>query len=47
MPWLARQIYLFRHKLRNNVAMIVREGDVFSAALHNAIAEDLKEQGWI
>ena len=29
--WLERHIYLWKHKLRNNVAVIVREGDVFSA----------------
>ena len=38
--WLARKIYLFRHKLRNNVEVIVREGDVFSAVHLNNIQLD-------
>ena len=35
--WLPKEIYMFRHKLRNNVAVIVREGDVFSAVHLNNI----------
>ncbi len=37
MPWLQRFLYLQKHKLRNNVAVIVREGDVFSAVHLNNI----------
>ena len=40
MPWLKKMIYLYRHKLRNNVAVIVREGDVFSAVHLNNIQLD-------
>ena len=37
MPWLKRFLYIRRHKLRNKVAVIVREGDVFSAVHLNNI----------
>ena len=40
MHWLPKKIYMWRHKLRNNVAVIVREGDVFSAVHLNNIQLD-------
>ena len=40
MPLLQRLIYLHQHKLKNNVAVIVREGDVFSAVHLNNIQLD-------
>ena len=40
MPWLKKFFYLRKHKLRNNVAVIVREGDVFSAVHLNNIQLD-------
>ena len=35
--WLERKIYMMRNRLRNRVAVIVREGDVFSAVHLNNI----------
>ena len=40
LPWLKKKIWMFRHKLRNNVDVIVREGDVFSAVHLNNIQLD-------
>ena len=41
--WLNRRIFLWKNKLRNNVALIVREGDVFSAVhLKNIQVEKAK-----
>lgn len=40
MPWIKKFFYLRKHKLRNNVAVIVREGDVFSAVHLNNIQLD-------
>lgn len=37
MPWLKKFFYMHKNKLRNNVAVIVREGDVFSAVHLNNI----------
>ena len=37
MPRLKKFFYMHRHKLRNNVAVVVREGDVFSAVHLNNI----------
>jgi len=36
-PWLERMIFMSRNKLRNNVAVIVRQGDIFSAVHLNNI----------
>lgn len=40
MPWLKKKIWMHRHKLRNNIRLIVREGDIFSAAHLNNIQLD-------
>ena len=40
MPLLKRLVYLHQHRLKNNVAVIVREGDVFSAVHLNNIQLD-------
>ena len=37
MPRLKKFFYMHKHKLRNNVAVVVREGDVFSAVHLNNI----------
>ena len=40
MPRLKKFFYMHKHKLRNNVAVVVREGDVFSAVHLNNIQLD-------
>lgn len=40
MPWLQKKIWMHRHKLRNNIRLIVRDGDIFSAAHLNNIQLD-------